>query len=246
MISLIREQKNKMSRKIKAITFDLDDTFWDVKPVLINAEMKTRDFIESRVGKLEWGSWEEFKAIRERLILEDPLYEFDVGKLRKKLLKMKIQERLSDLKSVEELSEEAFRLFFKERNKVKFFPFVLEEIEKLSQIYELGCLTNGNANIEMIGVDKFFEFNISSKDVNANKPSRNHFEKAKELLGVEKDEMLHVGDHKINDIHGAIDFGIKALWFNPNNEDWDINGTEKPSEFDCWKGISEKISDLYN
>ena len=107
MISLIREQKNKMSRKIKAITFDLDDTFWDVKPVLINAEMKTRDFIESRVGKLEWGSWEEFKAIRERLILEDPLYEFDVGKLRKKLLKMKIQERLSDLKSVEELSEEA-------------------------------------------------------------------------------------------------------------------------------------------
>ena len=111
-----------MSNNIKAITFDLDDTFWDVKPVLINAEMKTRDFIESRVGKLEWGSWEEFKAIRERLILEDPLYEFDVGKLRKKLLKMKIQERVSDLKSVEELSEEAFRLFFKERNKVKFFP----------------------------------------------------------------------------------------------------------------------------
>ena len=43
-----------MSEKIKAITFDLDDTFWDVKPVLINAEMKTRKFIEDKIGKLEW------------------------------------------------------------------------------------------------------------------------------------------------------------------------------------------------
>ena len=47
-----------MSEKIKAITFDLDDTFWDVKPVLINAEMKTRKFIEDKIGKLEWGSWD--------------------------------------------------------------------------------------------------------------------------------------------------------------------------------------------
>ena len=73
-----------MNEKIKAITFDLDDTFWDVKPVLINAEMKTRKFIEDKIGKLEWGSWEEFKLIREKLIVEDASYEFDVGKLRKK------------------------------------------------------------------------------------------------------------------------------------------------------------------
>ena len=150
-----------MSEKIKAITFDLDDTFWDVKPVLINAEMKTRKFIEDKIGKLEWGSWEEFKLIREKLIIEDASYEFDVGKLRKKLLLMKIQERVSDEETANELSESAFQLFFQERNKVEFFPSVLDEIEKLSQIYKLGCLTNGNANIEIIGISKFFNFNIS-------------------------------------------------------------------------------------
>jgi putative hydrolase of the HAD superfamily len=42
-----------MGKGIKAITFDLDDTFWDVKPVLINAELQTRKFIEDKVGKLE-------------------------------------------------------------------------------------------------------------------------------------------------------------------------------------------------
>ena len=46
-----------MHKRIKAITFDLDDTFWDVKPVLINAEMKTRKFIEDIIVPLEWGSW---------------------------------------------------------------------------------------------------------------------------------------------------------------------------------------------
>ena len=111
-----------MSKGIKAITFDLDDTFWDVKPVLINAELQTRKFIEDRVGKLEWGSWEDFKLIREKLILEDTSYEFDVGKLRKKLLLMKIKERISDPRSANDLSEKAFQLFFKERNKVTFFP----------------------------------------------------------------------------------------------------------------------------
>ena len=225
-----------MHKRIKAITFDLDDTFWDVKPVLINAEMKTRKFIEDSIGPLEWGSWEDFKLIRERLIVEDASYEFDVGKLRKKLLLMKIQEQISDPETANELSEKAFQLFFKERNKVEFFPYVLDEIEKLAQIYELGCLTNGNADIEMIGIGKFFKFNISSKDVNANKPNKNHFQKAVELLGISKEEILHIGDHKINDMLGAISYGVKALWFNPDKEDWDLDDIKKPSEFNSWQG----------
>ena len=235
-----------MHKRIKAITFDLDDTFWDVKPVLINAEMKTRKFIEDSIGPLEWGSWEDFKLIRERLIVEDASYEFDVGKLRKKLLLMKIQEQISDPETANELSEKAFQLFFKERNKVEFFPYVLDEIEKLAQIYELGCLTNGNADIEMIGIGKFFKFNISSKDVNANKPNKNHFQKAVELLGISKEEILHIGDHKINDMLGAISYGVKALWFNPDKEDWDLDDIKKPSEFNSWQGVTEKISNFYS
>ena len=235
-----------MHKRIKAITFDLDDTFWDVKPVLINAEMKTRKFIEDSIGPLEWGSWEDFKLIRERLIVEDASYEFDVGKLRKKLLLMKIQEQISDPETANELSEKAFQLFFKERNKVEFFPYVLDEIEKLAQIYELGCLTNGNADIEMIGIGKFFKFNISSKDVNANKPNKNHFQKAVELLGISKEEILHIGDHKINDMVGAISYGVKALWFNPDKEDWDLDDIKKPSEFNSWQGVTEKINNFYS
>ena len=98
----------------------------------------------------------------------------------------------------------------------------------------------------MIGIGKFFKFNISSKDVNANKPNKNHFQKAVELLGVSKEEILHIGDHKINDMLGAISYGVKALWFNPDKEDWDLDNIKKPSEFNSWQGVTEKINNFYS
>ena len=59
---------------------------------------------------------------------------------------------------------------------------------------------------------------------------KNHnFHKAVELLGVSKKELLHIGDHKINDMHGAISYGVDALWFNPNKEIWDLEVVVKTS-----------------
>ena len=159
---------------------------------------------------------------------------------------MKIKECVSDPEAANELSEKAFQLFFKERNRVDFFPNVLDEIKKLAQVYKLGCLTNGNADIGIIGIDEFFEFNISSKDVGANKPSENHFHSARELLGLGKDEILHIGDHKINDMLGAINYGCAALRFNPDKRVWDLKETKKPFEFSIWKGLTKKISSLYS
>lgn len=52
MTNLIQEQK--MIKKIKMITFDLDDTLWDNKPTITNAEIETRKWIEDRVGKINW------------------------------------------------------------------------------------------------------------------------------------------------------------------------------------------------
>ena len=49
-----------MSNKIKMITFDLDDTLWDNKPTITNAEIKTRKWIEDRVGAIEWGDLNDF------------------------------------------------------------------------------------------------------------------------------------------------------------------------------------------
>ena len=45
----IRGQLKQMP-KIELITFDLDDTFWDIKTVIIAAEKNYRQWLEAKVG----------------------------------------------------------------------------------------------------------------------------------------------------------------------------------------------------
>jgi len=45
---------------------------------------------------------------------------------------------------------------------------------------------------------------------------------------------------------GAISYGVKALWFNPDKEDWDLDDIKKPSEFNSWQGVTEKINNFYS
>ena len=229
---------------LKLITFDLDDTLWDVKPTLVNAEKKTRQFLEAKIGKLEWGSWREFKEIREALIKIDASYEYDVGKLRKKLLLMKIEEKVGGTKEAKKLADNAFNIFYFERNKVSFFKGVKDVLSKLASEFKLASLTNGNACIKTIGLDNIFEFNVSSVDVKSNKPNSSHFEKALDLTGFTKDEMLHIGDHQINDMLAAHNFGIKHLWFNPDNQVWEVDFMPLPKAFSKWSSLPKKISQL--
>ena len=59
--------------KIKLITFDLDDTFWDIKSTIINAEKNSRKWIEGKIEKkIEWGAFDVFLKIRIELIKVDP------------------------------------------------------------------------------------------------------------------------------------------------------------------------------
>ena len=73
--------------KIKLITFDLDDTFWDIRDTIINAEMNSRKWSEDKIGeKIEWGTFEDFMKIRNELVKKDSSLEYDLGMLRKKTI----------------------------------------------------------------------------------------------------------------------------------------------------------------
>ena len=60
-----------MNKKIKMITFDLDDTLWDNRPTITNAEIETRKWIEDKVGSINWGDLNDFLLLREALIEKD-------------------------------------------------------------------------------------------------------------------------------------------------------------------------------
>ena len=56
--------------------------------------------------------------------------------------------------------------------------------------------------------------------------------------------MLHIGDHQINDVFGAVSLGIEALWFNNTNAEWS-QSFKKPDEFDSWYKLPQIIKEKY-
>ncbi len=209
---------------IKLITFDLDDTFWDIRSVIISAEMHSRKWMEDRIGEeINWGTFEDFMKIRSKLVQQDPTLEYDLGMLRKKTIAYHTQKYFKNDIEFKEFIENAYLFFLEHRHKVTFFENVISVLESLSAKYKLGVLTNGNADVNKLEIGHLFDFSISSMDVKSNKPEEGHFLKARELSRINFANTLHVGDHPLNDVTGARDLGINAVWFNVNNSKWELD-----------------------
>ena len=128
-----------MNKKIKLITFDLDDTLWDNHPTIIKAERETRKWIEGEVGKIEWGDFNDFLSLREQLIKDDKSIAWDISKLRKEIFRKKLSHVTSE-KYRDNIVDKAFEIFISKRHDVKFFGGVKNAIRDLSKKYILGCL----------------------------------------------------------------------------------------------------------
>ena len=233
-----------MSKKIKMITFDLDDTLWDNRPTILKAEIDTRNWIEDKVGEVEWGDFNDFLSLREELIKEDASIEWDISKLRKEIFRKKISH-ITPSNLRDEIVDEAFNIFINKRHEIELFDGVEEALNFLSKKYVLGILTNGNANVYKFKIGKYFKFAISSLEARDSKPNRTHFDKALEFVDdISFDQMLHIGDHQVNDILGAYNLGIDTLWFNNNNEKWSQD-FPKPDEFKSWDILPGIIESKY-
>ena len=115
----------------------------------------------------------------------------------------------------------------------------------LSKKYSLGVLTNVNADVYKFAIGKYFEFSISSLEAKNSKPHRAHFDMAiSEMEDVSFNEILHIGDHQINDILFAYNLGIDVLWFNNNNAEW-VQDFKKPQEFSSWDLLPKIIENKY-
>jgi putative hydrolase of the HAD superfamily len=231
-------------KEIKLITFDLDDTLWDNMPTITKAEIDTRKFIEDRVGTIEWGDLNDFLDLREKLIKEDPVIAWDISKLRKEIFRKKLAH-VKPQSLRDEIVEEAFEIFIAKRHEIKLFNGVKESLKNLSKKYILGVLTNGNADIYKFDIGKYFKFSISSLEAKDSKPNRAHFDMAiSKVKDISFNNILHIGDHQINDILCAHNLGIDTIWFNNSNEHWSQD-FKKPDEFSSWANLEKIIRNNY-
>ena len=91
---------------------------------------------------------------------------------------------------------------------------------KISEHFETGVITNGNADLEAIGLSGHFDFIVTAEEAGAAKPDKAIFEYARSKTNLAGHELLYVGDHPVIDVLGSNNSGWKSLWFNPAAAAW--------------------------
>ena len=244
MINLILGPRREKIMTIKSISFDLDDTLWPLMPNIIKAEETTNEWIkENFPGTAALLGKQDAIEIRDKLIKEDPNLMNQISDLRKLMFyELNIRAGYGKEES-DKMAEEAFDIYFKGRNTVTFYEGVIETLKLLKNDYSLGVITNGNADLQVIGIDNLFDYIFSAADLNAHKPDPVMFEAVINRTELKAEEICHVGDHPINDVKASLDFGMTPIWFNYEKANFPLEGIEV-AEFSNWNSLPDLIKKL--
>lgn len=204
-------------KPIRALCFDLDNTLWDVWPVIRRAEQRMYDFLGQRYPRVvALVTLEAMREARERVAERFPEMKHDFTFLRKQALRDHALHCGYD----ERLVEEAFDEFIKARNEVELYPDVLPGLKGLKERYRLFTATNGNADLQRIGLAHFFERTVSARQVGALKPAPAMFHRAIEGTDLAVEEVAYVGDDPALDVEGARRAGMHAVWVDREQLIW--------------------------
>jgi len=207
-----RMKKTGHSTAIRAISFDLDDTLWDNRPVLHSAEQTLFDWLLAhypRIGELH--DIASFQQMRLDLARERSDLRYQMTRLRKVSL-----QRLAEAAGYDDsLVEPAFAVFIEARHQVTLYDDVIPGLEALRNAgYLLVALSNGNASIHRLNIGHLFDFDLNAEQAGAAKPATAMFDQACRQLDIAPDQLAHVGDEHETDITGARNSGAVAVWMN--------------------------------
>src|SRR5579871_4320756 len=119
---------------IRAVAFDLDNTLWDVDPVIERAEGRWLDWLRENCPRIpERLSVDDLRASRLALAAREPHNAHDFTYLRIASLAQHARDYGYD----ESIAHEAFEIFLAARCEIDLFPDVRPAFERLGTRYAL-------------------------------------------------------------------------------------------------------------
>lgn len=210
---------NRSGQTIRTITLDLDDTLWEIGPVIRRAEATLQRWLAENYPRVvELFPEPEIVELRQQIIGEHEGMLHDLTFIRKAVLTAMFTRADYALDAV----DAAFSIFSAARNDVRLYPDVLPALESLRRCHTLVAVTNGNADLEQIGLSEYFAAVVTARDAGAAKPARRIFDAAVSAGGAPAEQTLHIGDHPEIDVVGARAAGLRSVWLNRNGEAWPI------------------------
>ena len=203
-----------MWAELRAVSFDLDDTLWDVEPVLVQAEAVLVAWLARHYPKLAaLHTPDAARARRYAIAQAEPVRAHDLSWVRTESLR----QMAGEAGYAEGAAEEAFAVFHAARHQVAPYPDVVPALATLARRYRLYALSNGNADVHRTPLASYFHGGVSARHAGAAKPDRRIFNHLLELADLEPDHVLHVGDDPVTDVGGAREAGWHTAWVNRSN-----------------------------
>jgi putative hydrolase of the HAD superfamily len=215
---------NRRIQKIKAISFDLDDTLYSNREVMVatDAAMTVHfsDLFNHRVVQHQSKITEQqysaqfWFSIRQQILLQFPDLKHDVTEIRRivyltGLLNLGFEKESATLEA-----NNAMAVFHENRNKVIIDDAIHQFLSDLSSRYPLIAISNGNVDTKKIGLSQYFQATYHAGNGFKQKPNSDLFHHACQHLNIETKHLLHIGDCGKSDIKGALRAGCQSAWLN--------------------------------
>ncbi len=207
-----------MANKIKALLIDIDNTLLDFQE---NAKKSMDLAFKKRSMTRPDGFFEIFKRNNDILWKKLENKEITLDDLIKTRFNIIFNDAGIDLDGYEFELDFRKHLFYS-AEKVNGAE---EFLKYLSEKYDLYAASNGLQNqqenrLELSGLSPYFKDVFTSERMGASKPSKDFFDGCFNLLyGIDKTEVMLIGDSLTADISGGKDFGVLTCWFNYLNEE---------------------------
>jgi putative hydrolase of the HAD superfamily len=226
-----------VSELIKIVFFDVDDTLYDHRYHIQKAITSLREeyaFLQGHsVEYLISLSHRFLEEVHVSLLRGELSYE-ESRKLRWEKFTAALDHPTSNAMEIADFYSGKY--FASERA----VPGSIELLKKLKEHYRLGVISNNlfseqTKKMQRIGIIDYFDTIAISEEVGFAKPDPRIFEVALERARVAASEAVLIGDSWTNDILGALNAGIRPIWFNrlgvisPNPQITEISSLE-PAE----------------
>ena len=207
-----------LKNEITHIFFDLDHTLWDFDTnsalafdmifrkdfPIVNTAQFLKKYIP--INQACWALFQVDKISHDELRYQRLKQSFDA-----------IQHVISDDK-IEQIANEYIAIL-PEFNHL--FDDAIDTLNYLKEHYELHIITNGFAAVQFkkmsnANLSHYFKTVTNSEMAGAKKPNPIIFQHALDLANANKKESIMIGDSMDADVIGALNFGMEAIFFNPN------------------------------
>jgi HAD superfamily hydrolase (TIGR01549 family) len=204
--------------KIRAITIDLDDTLWPIWPTIERAEKALHDWltVNAPMAAALFSSPSALRDIRDHMAHSRPELKHDLSALRRESIRLALYRAGENPL----MAEQAFDVFFAERQRVTLFDDARPALQFLAARYPVVALSNGNADLARIGLGEFFRASISAREFGVGKPDPRIFHAAAGAVDTMPEDVLHIGDDATLDALGALNAGMQAAWINRSDALW--------------------------